>query len=137
MKGMPRLLVISFNLPAVSSAIDWVSTTHGPAIKNSGRSRPTSKPQRFTRYLHEAGGEMGFHPRWTDPSYAAPTLTLPRECRRELIRTRSSRRHLLQRRSCACLAERQRRFDERLEQRMAAARRRREFRVKLDADEER
>src|SRR5262245_44058531 len=125
MKGMPRLLVISFSLPAVSSAIDWVSTTHGPAMRNSGRSRPTSKPQRFTRYLRrrrsnllppsrgEAGGGMGFPCRRPQPSYAAPTLTLPRERGRES--DPDSRRHLLQRRSSARLTERERRFDERFE----------------------
>src|SRR6267142_2449958 len=47
MKGTPTAAAISLSLPAVSSAISLDSTTHGPAIKNRGRSRPTSKPQSF------------------------------------------------------------------------------------------
>src|SRR5260370_18618125 len=47
MKGIPSAAVISLRLPAVSIAISLDSTTQGPAIKNSGRSRPTSKPQSF------------------------------------------------------------------------------------------
>ena len=41
--------VISFSRPAVSIAICSDSITHGPAIRKSGRSSPTSKPASFTR----------------------------------------------------------------------------------------
>src|SRR5467141_414730 len=47
MNGTPTAAAISLSLPAVSNANSLDSTTHGPAIKNSGRSRPTSKPQSF------------------------------------------------------------------------------------------
>src|SRR5882672_12971915 len=47
MNGTSSSLQISFSVDAVSSAIWRDSTTHGPAIKNRGRSRPTSKPQSF------------------------------------------------------------------------------------------
>src|SRR5256885_10419304 len=45
MKGTPSSLQISFRADAVSSAIWRDSTPHGPAIRNKGLSRPTSKPQ--------------------------------------------------------------------------------------------
>src|SRR3977135_1343363 len=47
MNGTPSSLQISFSVDAVSSAIWRDSTTHGPAIRNKGLSRPTSKPQSF------------------------------------------------------------------------------------------
>src|SRR5579859_633134 len=47
MNGMPSAAVISLSLPAVSIAICLDSTTQGPAMTNSGWSRPTSKPQSF------------------------------------------------------------------------------------------
>ena len=45
MKLIPSRAVISFSWPATSSCSCSLSTTQGPAIRNSGRSRPTSKPQ--------------------------------------------------------------------------------------------
>src|SRR5258708_4812036 len=47
MTATPPAGAFSLTLPAVSNANSLDSTTHGPAIKNSGRSRPTSKPQSF------------------------------------------------------------------------------------------
>ena len=49
MNGMPSSPVISFRRPAVSIAIWRDSITHGPAIRNNGRSSPASKPHSFTR----------------------------------------------------------------------------------------
>src|SRR5690606_1224444 len=47
MNGTPRRSVISLSRPAVSKASSADSITHGPAIRNSGRSRPASKWQSF------------------------------------------------------------------------------------------
>src|SRR5215210_6237235 len=47
MNGTPSARVISLSSPAVSKASWRDSTTHGPAIRNIGRSRPTSKPHSF------------------------------------------------------------------------------------------
>src|SRR5690242_16726324 len=47
MKGMPSDFVISFSCPATSICSCSDSTTHGPAMRNSGLSRPTSNPQSF------------------------------------------------------------------------------------------
>src|SRR5690554_4840032 len=47
MNGTPRRSAISFSRPAVSKASSADSITHGPAIRNSGRSRPASKWQSF------------------------------------------------------------------------------------------
>src|ERR1044072_3177220 len=47
MNGTPRLAAISLSSPAVSNASCPDSTTQGPAITKSGRSRPTSKPHNF------------------------------------------------------------------------------------------
>src|SRR5882672_11501619 len=47
MNGMPSLPVISFSRPATSSCSSRDSTTHGPAMRKSGLSRPASKPQSF------------------------------------------------------------------------------------------
>src|SRR5581483_6747920 len=93
MNGTPALRAMSRNVPAVSSAIWRDSTTQGPAIRNSGLSRPTSNPQSLI-----SGGDSGLR---------LPRLVL------------------------------QRGLDERREQRMPGARRRRELRVELAADEPR
>ena len=47
MKLMPSVAVMSRNLPATSSTMPSLSMTQGPAIRNSGRSGPTSKPASF------------------------------------------------------------------------------------------
>src|SRR5690349_21026441 len=47
MNGTPSALVSSFSRPATSSCSCSLSTTQGPAIRNSGRSIPTSNPQSF------------------------------------------------------------------------------------------
>src|SRR6185369_15988482 len=47
MNGTPSLPVTSFSLPATSICSSRDSTTHGPAMRNSGRWRPTSNPQSF------------------------------------------------------------------------------------------
>src|SRR5690606_8078813 len=44
MKWIPSAPVISFSWPATSSCSCSLSTTHGPAIRKNGWSRPTSKP---------------------------------------------------------------------------------------------
>src|SRR5213078_1112986 len=90
MNGTPSSLQISFRADAVSSAIWRDSTTHGPAIRNKGLSRPPSKPQSFM--LSSRGRGLA-------------GLVL------------------------------QSGFDERREQRMAAAGRRSEFGMELAADE--
>src|SRR5581483_11631371 len=46
---MPSRDVMSLSVPAVSICKCSDSTTQGPAIRNSGRSRPTSKPHSFMR----------------------------------------------------------------------------------------
>src|SRR6266571_2956622 len=55
MNGMPSDAVISFRDSAVSIAIWRDSTTHGPAIRNSGLSSPTSKPQSFMLSSRDRG----------------------------------------------------------------------------------
>src|ERR1700704_1432358 len=55
MNGMPSDAVISFRDSAVSIAIWRDSTTHGPAIRNKGLSRPTSKPQSFMLSSRDRG----------------------------------------------------------------------------------
>src|SRR5262245_60530317 len=47
MNGTPSATVISFKRPATSICNCSDSTTHGPAIRNSGLSRPTSNPHSF------------------------------------------------------------------------------------------
>src|SRR5512133_732352 len=47
MNGMPKEVVISFNVPAVSICSCSDSMTQGPAIRNRGWFRPTSKPHSF------------------------------------------------------------------------------------------
>ncbi len=47
MKFIPSLPVISFSRPATSSCNCMDSITQGPAIRNRGLSKPTSKPQSF------------------------------------------------------------------------------------------
>src|SRR5947209_13439900 len=47
MNGTPTEAAISFSLPATSICSCSDSTTHGPAIRKSGRSSPTSNPQSF------------------------------------------------------------------------------------------
>src|SRR6476661_3125476 len=55
MNGTSSSLQISFRVDAVSSAIWSDSTTHGPAIRNKGLSRPASKPQSFMRSSRNRG----------------------------------------------------------------------------------
>src|SRR5258708_22299870 len=55
MNGMPSDAVISFRDSAVSIAMWRDSTTHGPAIRNRGLSRPTSKPQSFMLSSRDRG----------------------------------------------------------------------------------
>src|SRR5260363_131367 len=49
MNGSASAAQMSFNAPAISSAICRDSMTHGPAIKKKGRSSPTSNPHKFIR----------------------------------------------------------------------------------------
>src|SRR6266566_2335828 len=55
MNGTSSPLQISFSVDAVSSAMWRDSTTHGPAIRNRGLSRPTSKPQSFILSSRDRG----------------------------------------------------------------------------------
>src|SRR6266853_3173065 len=55
MNGTSSSLQISFSVDAVSSAIWRDSTTHGPAMRNKGLSRPTSKPQSFMLSSRDRG----------------------------------------------------------------------------------
>src|SRR6266853_2458766 len=55
MNGTSSSLQISFSVDAVSSAIWRDSTTHGPAIRNRGLSRPASKPQSFMLSSRDRG----------------------------------------------------------------------------------
>src|SRR6266478_248885 len=55
MNGTSSSLQISFSVDAVSSAIWRDSTTHGPAIRNRGFSRPASKPQSFMLSSRDRG----------------------------------------------------------------------------------
>src|SRR6266478_1608110 len=55
MNGTSSSLQISFSVDAVSSAMWRDSTTHGPAIRNRGLSRPTSKPQSFMLSSRDRG----------------------------------------------------------------------------------
>src|SRR2546426_4127927 len=50
-----RSLQMSFSVDAVSSAIWRDSTTHGPAIRNKGLSRPASNPQSFMLSSRDRG----------------------------------------------------------------------------------
>src|SRR4051812_44784255 len=102
MNGMPRAAVISRNRPATSNCNASDSTTHGPAIRKNGRSRPISKPQSFMSCLGPAVDG--------------------RSCR-----------HLL----AALGLVLQRGVDERLEERMAAPRRRLELGMELHAEDPR
>src|SRR5678816_4124709 len=51
MNGTPSAAAISLSLPATSICSCSDSTTHGPAMRNSGCSSPTSKPQSFMSAL--------------------------------------------------------------------------------------
>src|SRR5450755_3302688 len=93
MKGTPSAPAISLSRPATSICNCSDSTTHGPAIRNSGCWSPASKPHNFIGSF--------------------------------------SRRHLLR----AFGLVRERGVDERLEERVAAPRRRLELGVELHADE--
>ena len=64
MNGMPSAPQSSFSRPATSSCSCRDSTTQGPAIRNNGRSRPTSKPQSFMpcrRARKRRSGGRGLH----------------------------------------------------------------------------
>src|SRR6266540_5446060 len=117
--GTPSAAQIDLSSPATSSCSCIDSTTHGPAMRNSGRSRPTSKPQRFI------GG-----PRRRD--LRRPRGHASQSDRRDELGDSRTRRGLvrapLRVERCA---------DEADEQRMAAPRIRREFRVELAAEEPR
>src|SRR6266705_2076981 len=55
MKGKSSSLQISLSVYAVSSAIWRDSTTHGPAIRNRGLSRPASNPHSFMLSSRDRG----------------------------------------------------------------------------------
>src|SRR3954453_8799600 len=44
MNNMPSLSVMALSRSAVRSCSSWLSTTHGPAMRNKGWSSPTSRP---------------------------------------------------------------------------------------------
>src|SRR5688572_6200981 len=55
---MPSLPVCSFSLPATSRQSCSLSSVSGPAMRKSGRCRPTSKPQRRIVKLRCDGSEL-------------------------------------------------------------------------------
>src|SRR5512145_283010 len=59
MYGMPSLAVCSFSFPATSRHSCSLSSVSGPAMRNSGLSRPTSKPQRRIGQLSCDDPELG------------------------------------------------------------------------------
>src|SRR5918993_159785 len=153
MNGTPSALVMSFRRPAVSIAICSDSITQGPAIKNSGRSSPTSKPASFMLPPRAARG-----PPEGDVARLGAALRLP------VLPPRAARGHAEGDASAAWdgpaprsrggllsngrdfhiavrlrsrLLTRQCGLDKRLEQRMSMTRRRCELGVKLNADEKR
>ena len=105
MNGMPTPAQISFNRPATSICSWRDSTTHGPAIRNSGRSSPTSKPHRFIGRASDRRHQLGDGVALAAAAGAALAI--------------------------------ERGAHESDEQRMAAARVGREFRVELAAEEPR
>src|SRR5258706_10415584 len=132
MNGIPRLAAISLSLPAVSSAMSLDSTTHGPAMMNSGLSRPTSNPHsliaaslRPKRNHHAAALRpvMSANP----VSKCLPARQLHQ---RAHDRLRARRRRLVLT-IFLCRAQKRR------EQRMSAARRRSKLGVELATDEPR
>src|SRR5262249_59207495 len=102
MKGIASAAHISFSRPATSICSACDSTTHGPAIRNGGRSSAASKPHSFM--ASDRRDELG------DGIARAVRLRAP-------------------------MVERG--LDEPDEERMAAPRVRREFRVVLAAEEPR
>src|SRR5665213_790609 len=75
MNGTSSAAQISFSVPAVSSCNCIDSTTQGPAIRNSGRSRPTSNPHSFIGGSNR-GDELADHRRGVGGTRAPPI-----ECR--------------------------------------------------------
>src|SRR5665647_1946580 len=62
MKGTPRSAQICLSSPAVSSASWRDSTTQGPAMRKSGLSKPTWKPQSFiSGDVLQASGHFRWH----------------------------------------------------------------------------
>src|SRR6478736_1557707 len=61
MKGTSSAAQIALSSPATSTCSWRDSTTQGPAIRNSGRSSPTSKPHRFmaSDRRDQLGGRLG------------------------------------------------------------------------------
>src|SRR5690348_8412908 len=63
MKKTPSLSAIAFSLSAVPSCNASLSTTHGPAMRNRGRSSPTAWPRRFmSRFLGEPSNDRHRRP---------------------------------------------------------------------------
>src|SRR5674476_107147 len=124
MKFIFNSLQISFNLPAVSIAICCDSITHGPAIRNNGWFRPTSKLQSFMPPPHyHYVKRHAWRFRWL-AALPAPPLRAPCSCRHLF---------LLELNSLAL----QRGFNKSLEQGMSGARRGGEFGMELHTDEPR
>src|SRR5579859_7232630 len=110
MKGMPSSPVMRLSSPATSICNCSDSTTQGPAMRKKGLSRPTSKLHSFMNWI---------------PAYAEITLGF------------AATDHFQRRLRHAQLVLLERRLDERREERMAGARRRRELGVVLAAEEPR
>src|SRR3970040_1114059 len=116
MKGMPSEPVISFSCPATSSCNCIDSITHGPAIRKNGRSRPMSNPQSFMG-SSRSGRDNAGEPRLRGDSRARLAQGRDRRQGFRLVVARGA--------------------EEADEQRMAIARRRQEFRVRLAGQEPR
>src|SRR5689334_8612219 len=137
MNGMPSFVVIDLSSPAVSSASCSDSMTQGPAMRKSGLSGPTSKPQRFiVRSLPDRHPGEGRDP--------APCLShhlkagsRPSPGRRFRAQSRSRHRFLRQPRRLAIRLLLARCPDEPYEQRMPVARRRGELRMELAGEKPR
>src|SRR4249919_610790 len=71
MKGTPNRAQISFSLPATSICNCSDSTTHGPAIRNRGRSNPASNPHKSIGQ-DRSGDELGTRSHRISADHAVP-----------------------------------------------------------------
>src|SRR6516225_4904185 len=89
MNGMPSCDVISFSWPATSIWSCSLSTTHGPAIRKNGLSRPASKPHSFIAFDSGRGAADDLQPRLR---HAQAVLLLRRPDVRDEERVSGARR---------------------------------------------
>src|SRR5690606_5298622 len=144
MKLMPSAEVISFSCPATSSCSCSLSMTQGPAIRKNGWSRPTSNPQRFIGkpflpriYADKSRSGVGaLEQRYKSECHGPRDAASHHLERIRVIRVNpwqgSSRTRLLQQLAPGLALARG--ADEADEERVARARGREEFRVRLAGD---